>query len=84
MQLPPEKLQLARALLLREIPLKASSIEAIAQGFLHRATHDLPLDEPILAARKYVKLTAEEVKAAYARWLRPGDLVEVTQGPSPK
>ena len=83
-QLPPEKLQLARALLLREIPLKASSIEAIAQGFLHRATHDLPLDEPILAAHKYVKLTAEEVKAAYARWLRPGDLVEVTQGPSPK
>jgi zinc protease len=83
-KVPPEKLQLARALLLREIPLEASSTEAIAQGFLHRATHDLPLDEPILAAHKYVKLTAEEVKAAYARWLRPGDLVEVTQGPSPK
>ena len=83
-QVPPEKLQLARALLLREIPLKESSTEAIAQGFLHRATHDLPLDEPMLAARKYMKLTAEEVKAAYARWLRPKDLAEVTEGPNAK
>ena len=81
---PPEQLQLAKALLLREIPLKESSVEAIAQGLLHRATHDLPLDEPILAAHKYVKLSAEEVKAAYVKWLRPGDLVEVTQGPPPE
>jgi len=79
-----EKLQLARALLLREIPLKESSVEAIARGFLYRATHDLPLDEPILAAHRYLKLTAEEVKAAYAKWLRPKDLVEVTEGPGAK
>jgi zinc protease len=84
MPVPSDKLQLARALLLREIPLKESSTEAIAQGYLHRATHDLPLDEPILAAHKYVKLTAEDVKAAYARWLRPKDLVEVTEGPNAK
>jgi zinc protease len=81
---PPEQLQLAKALLLREIPLKGSSTEAIAQGLLHRATHDLPLDEPILAANRYVELTAEEVKAAYTKWLRPGDLVEITEGPSSK
>jgi zinc protease len=84
MPVPSDKLHLARALLLREIPLKESSTEAIAQGYLHRATHDLPLDEPILAAHKYVKLTAEDVKAAYARWLRPKDLVEVTEGPNAK
>jgi zinc protease len=83
-EVSPEQLRLARAVLLREIPLKESSVEAIAQGLLHRATHDLPLNEPILAARKYVKLTAGEVKAAYAKWLRPGDLIEVTEGPSAK
>jgi zinc protease len=83
-EVPPEKLQLAKALLLREIPLKESSMEDIAQGLLQRATHDLPLDEPILAAERYMKLTAEEVKAAFANWLRPGDLVEVTEGPSAK
>jgi zinc protease len=43
---------------------------------------DLPLDEPILTAHKYGELTAEQVKAAYARWLRPKDLVEVTEGPT--
>jgi zinc protease len=78
---PPEELQLAKALLLREIPLQESSLEAIAKGLLQRATHDLPLDEPMLAAERYVKLTAEEIKAAFANWLRPGDLVEVTEGP---
>jgi zinc protease len=81
---PPEELQLAKAIVLRQIPLEESSVQAIAEGLLHRATHDLPLDEPTLAAHRYVKLTAEEVEAAYARWLRPGDLVEVTEGPSPK
>jgi zinc protease len=81
---PPDKLYLAKAVLLREIPLRESSVEAIARGFLYRATHDLPLDEPILAAHRYLKLTAEEVKAAYAKWLRPKDLVEVTEGPSAK
>jgi zinc protease len=81
---PSERLRLAKAVLLREIPLKESSVEAIAHGLLHRATHDLPLDEPILAARRYSKLTAEEVKTAYAKWLRPKDLVEVTEGPMAK
>jgi zinc protease len=81
---PPERLQLAKAVLLRELPLKESSVEAIAQGFLHRATLDLPLDEPTLAAHRYVKLTAEEVMAAYAKWLRPKDIVEVTEGPGVK
>jgi zinc protease len=56
---PPDKLQLAKAVLLREMPLKESSVEAVGQGLLHRATHDLPLDEPMLAAHRYVKLTAE-------------------------
>jgi zinc protease len=53
---PPERLHLAKAVLLREIPLKESSVKAIAQGLLHRATHDLPLNEPILAAHRYLIL----------------------------
>jgi zinc protease len=77
----PEELQQAKALLLREIPLREASLGSIAEGLLHRATHDLPLDEPTLAAQRYVKLTAEDVKAAYAKWLRPQDLVQVTEGP---
>jgi zinc protease len=77
----PEELQQAKALLLREIPLREASLGSIAEGLLHRATHDLPLDEPTLAAQRYVKLTAEDVKAACAKWLHPQDLVQVTEGP---
>jgi zinc protease len=80
----PEELQRAKALLLREIPLSESSVDQIAQKLLYLSTHLLPLDEPIRAARKYAILTAEDVRAAFARWMRPKDLVQVTEGPLPK
>jgi zinc protease len=79
-----EELRQAKALVLREIPLSESSVDSIARGLIYRATHSLPLNEPVSAAHKYVELTAEQVKAAFAKWLRPGDLVEVTVGPSSK
>jgi len=44
----------------------------------------LPLDEPVQVARRYVALTSEEVRAAFAKWIRPDDLVQVTQGPAPQ
>ena len=79
----PEELQQAKALLLREIPLSESSLASIAQGLIYRAQHELPLDEPSLAARRYLELTAEQVQAAFAKWVRPNDLVQVIEGPSP-
>ena len=81
---PDEQLRQAKAMLLREIPLAESSIESIAEGLLSRVKLKLPLDEPILAAHRYVELTAEQVRAAFARWVRPADLIQVTQGPSPE
>ncbi len=77
----PEELQRAKALLLREIPLSEASVDRIARKLVYLSTHFLPLDEPILAAHRYVDLTAAQVKAAYAKWLRPGDLVQVVEGP---
>ena len=85
-QAPPteHELEEAKALLLREIPLSESSVNTIAGGMLSRATMGLPLDEPIRAARHYVALTPEDVRAAFAKWMRPDDLVQVTQGPAPQ
>ena len=80
----PHELEQAKAMLLREIPLSESSLSSIARGLLSRSVNDLPLDEPIIAANKYLKLSAKDVNAAYAKWLRPDDFVEVTQGPNPK
>ncbi len=80
----PHELRQAKAMLMREIPLSESSLGSIAGGLLSRSLNDLPLDEPTLAAKKYLKLTAKQVKDAYAKWLRPGDFVQVTEGPNPK
>lgn len=78
------ELRQAKVLLLREIPLSESSVSSIAEAWLDRSLLDLPLDEPYRAARQYLKFTADDVRTAFAKWLRPDDLVEVTQGPPPK
>ncbi|HUD48573.1 MAG TPA: pitrilysin family protein [Candidatus Baltobacteraceae bacterium] len=77
----PEELRQAKGLLLREIPLSESSVDRVADGWLYRSTHDLPLDEPMLAAKQYFDLTAPEVRAAFLKWVRPSDLVQISLGP---
>ena len=78
------ELHQAKALLLRQIPLSESSEEAVAHGFLRRAEIGLPLDEPIRAAKRYYELTADQVRAAFAKYVRPDDLVQVVRGPAPQ
>ncbi len=79
-----DELRQAKATLLRQVPLSEGSVESIAGGWIRRATIGLPLDEPVIAAQRYVALTPEQVKAAFAKWIRPDDLVQVTQGPNPQ
>jgi zinc protease len=79
----PAELHLAKALLLRQIPLSESSEDAVAEGLLGRAEIGLPLDEPVLAARRYFELSADQVKSAFARRIHPGDFVQVVRGPAP-
>ncbi len=78
------ELHQAKALLLRQIPLSESSEEAVAAGMLGRAEIGLPLDEPLVAAHKYVALKAEDVQKAFAKTIRTADLVQVVRGPAPK
>lgn len=78
------ELRRAKALLLRGIPLRQASVDRIAGSLLTYATDGLPLDEPMVAARHYMKLTAPEVQTAYRKWIRPADLVEVVKGPNPQ
>jgi zinc protease len=80
----PDELHLAKAMLLRSIPLGESSEEGVAQGLLRRAVIGLPLDEPIVAAKKYFELDAGQIKAAFARHLRLDDIVQVVRGPVPQ
>ena len=80
----PDELQRAKALLLRDIPLGEASFGGIAGGLIHRTEFGLPLDEPIEAAKQYLALGAPDIRAAFAKWLRPTDLVRVSQGPQPE
>ncbi|MBU6510479.1 MAG: insulinase family protein, partial [Gammaproteobacteria bacterium] len=80
----PVELRRAKALALRSIPLREASVDSIAGGWLQRSVDGLPLDEPLVAGRHYLELTAPEIQKAYKQWLRPADLVEVVKGPTPK
>lgn len=78
------ELQQAKALLLRQIPLAASSESSVAQGLLGRASIGLPLDEPLKSAEKYYSMTSAEVKAAFSKWIRPDGFVQIVRGPTPQ
>lgn len=78
------ELQQAKALLLRQIPLAESSEEGVARGLLGRAQIGLPLDEPVRGAQIYFSMTADQVKAAFAKWIRPDGFVQIVRGPAPQ
>jgi zinc protease len=82
-EVPEETLKLAKVLLLQQIPLSESSVRSIAEGLISSATNGLPLNEPLMAANMYAKLTPQQVQAAFAKWIRPNDFVQVTEGPNP-
>ncbi len=79
-----EELHQAKVLLLRKIPLSEASFDQIAGGWISRSELDLPLDEPIHAAHRYLDLKAADVRAAFEKWIRPEDFVQVSQGPAPQ
>jgi zinc protease len=78
-----DELHQAKALLLRQIPLRESSESAVALGLLARAEIGLPLDEPIHAAQRYYDLSAAQVRAAFAKVIHPEKFVQVVRGPTP-
>ncbi len=79
----PEELERAKTLLIHRIPLSESSVDAIGEGLLSRSLEDLPLDEPVRSAEQYVKITAEQIRDAFAKWIRIDDFAQVVVGPNP-
>ena len=79
----PAELHQAKSLILRQMALQQSSEDAIAGLLLARAQIGLPLDESRRMGQRYFDLTADEVRAAFAKWIRPQDFVQVVRGPQP-
>jgi zinc protease len=78
------ELHQAKALLLRQIPLSTASEDAVAGALLGRAVMGLPLDEPVIAAHKYMALTADDVRKAFDKQVKTDNLVQVVRGPAPQ
>lgn len=80
----PDELTNAKQARIRGIPLEVSSVNAIAGSLLDWSINGQPLDEPMVAARHYLDLTAAQVQAAFRKYVQPDRLVQVVQGPAPK
>ena len=78
-----DELTRGKAYLVRQLPLSEAGITEIAQGMLGRSDLGLPLDEPTRAAQRFIALDAAAVQAAFRKWLRPQELVRVSEGPPP-
>jgi zinc protease len=79
-----QELHQAKSLLLRQMLLRESSEDAVAGGLLARAQADLALDEPVRAAKIYAAMTADQIRKAFAKWIRPDGFVQVVRGPAPR
>jgi zinc protease len=66
-----EELLRVKELLVRQIPLDESSTDAIAGGIISRVDLGLPLDEPTIAAQRYIELG-------------PQEMVRISEGPAPR
>ena len=78
------ELKRAKGILLRQIPLGESSFGSIGSQLLTLSIEDKPLNAMTLAGEHYLKLTAKDVQQAYAKHVRPDDLVMAVKGPAPK
>jgi zinc protease len=79
----PAELEQAKAILLRQLPLGEGSEDAVAEALAGRSLAGLPLDEAHRAATIYATLTAAQVRAAFAKYIRPSGFVQVVEGPNP-
>ena len=83
-QVAPDELRRAKMVLVRQILLGEASFEGIGGGQLQLALKDLPVDEPVRAAHKYLGVSREEIRQAFRRWIRPENFAQVTLDPPPE
>lgn len=80
--LSADRLTRAKALIVGELPVRQESYEGLAGQLLVYASTGRPLDQDRIEARAQLQATPESLRAAFAKWIRPRDLVRVVQGPA--
>jgi zinc protease len=72
----------AKAELLRRLPMLRASVGGIAGQYLRLIDQGRPLDSARRAAEQYLTIDAGDIQRAFAKWIRPDDLAQVTRGPA--
>ncbi len=80
----PSELTNSKQAQIRSIPRRISSVNSIAGHLLVWGYQGEPLNQPMIAAKHYLELTAQQVQEAFKRYIKPTNLVQVVQGPEPK
>ena len=62
----------------------APATDGVATALVRRAQIGLPLNEPERAAKRFYGLSADDVRTAFAKWIRPDDFVQIVRGPAPQ
>ena len=71
----------AKAQLLRQLAMQRANVGAIAAAYLGRIELGVPLDADQRAAVQFQATTAEQLRDAFKKWLRPDDLAQIVRGP---
>ncbi len=77
-----DELHMAKAEVLRQLPMTRASVDGLAGEDLHLTMLDLPLDQAQIAAKDYYAMSAGDIEHAFAHWVRPADLSRVVKGPA--
>jgi zinc protease len=80
----PDRLLRSKAMLMGDVPIRASSYEGVTAQLLGYATLGLPLDQNLIDAQAELSATAESIQAALAKYIRPNDFVRIVTGPGPQ
>jgi zinc protease len=79
-----DALHAAKGKILRQLQLGQSSFGAIAGNLLSLSEQGKPLDSSEIAAHKYYDMTADQIQAAFKKYLRADGFVTAVKGPVPK
>ena len=80
----PDRLLRSKAMLMGDVPIRASSYDGVTAQLLAYATLGLPLNQNLIDAQAQLSATAESVQAALAKYIRPNDFVRIVTGPGPQ
>jgi zinc protease len=75
------ELQQAKGTIIRDFVLGDESFSGIALDLLDVGQKKLPLNADQIAVQRYLALTADQVRTAFAKYVRPNDFVTTVLGP---